>query len=184
MKIIRALLICAAIAALPVPALSGGGTTIAIPENGDAIILPPGSALHFRAFGAEHAVEFAGPIELTGTYYYGDNQYNDTGTPDLSLYFVPDKASLARLPHFKLRGQPGDIYLTNPAAFLDAVIPKDQRAAVQKKGAKYLSGKVDIWVDQFEAGIECDAPYFNARFLRVAQPPLRVALTNMPDEGC
>ena len=56
MKIIRALLICAAIAALPVPALSGGGTTIAIPENGDAIILPPGSALHFRAFGAEHAV--------------------------------------------------------------------------------------------------------------------------------
>jgi len=184
MKIIRALLICAAIAALPVPALSGGGTTIAIPENGDAIILPPGSALHFRAFGAEHAVEFAGPIELTGTYYYGDNQYNDTGTPDLSLYFVPDKASLARLPHFKLRGQPGDIYLTNPAAFLDAVIPKDRRAAVQKKGAKYLSGKVDIWVDQFEAGIECDAPYFNARFLRVAQPPLRVALTNMPDEGC
>lgn len=183
---VRVALFCAAMASAvsPVPALSGAETTITIKENGDAIILPPGSPLHFRAFGAEHAVEFAGPIELTGTYYYGDNQHNDTNTPDLSLYFVPDKASLARMPHFKLRGQPGDIYLTNPEAFLDAVIPKADRAAVRKKGAKYLSGKVDIWVDQFEAGIECDAPYFNARFLRVAHAPLRVALANMPDEGC
>ena len=186
MKIFQAALVFTAIAsaALPVPALSGGQTTIAIPEIDEAIILSANGAFHFRAFGAEHAVEFAGPVELTGTYYYGGNQYNDTNTTDLSVYFAPDKASLARLPHFKLRGQPGDIFLTNPGAFRDAAIPRPEREAVQKKGAKYLSGRIDIWVDQLEAGIECDAPYFNARFLRMAQPPMRVALANMPDEGC
>jgi hypothetical protein len=167
----------------PVAALAGEGA-IRLSDNADTILIPDHSSLHFRAFGPENAVEFDGPIELTGTWYFGDNPYNDTNTPDLSLYFVPDKASLARLPRFATRGQPGDIFLTNPAAFLDAVVSREDRAKVQKKGAKYLSGKIDIWVDKFEAGIECDAPYFNARFLRVAKPPLRMALTGMPDEGC
>lgn len=186
MNIFRAALVCAAIAgaALPMPALSGGETTIAIPESGDAIILPPNSSLHFRAFGPEHAVEFDGPVELSGTWYYGDNQFNDTDAVDATLYFVPDKASLSRLPRFKQRGQPGDIFLTNGADLLRAVASKTDQAKAEKKGSKYLSGKVDIWVDQFEAGIECDAPFFNARFLRMASPPLRVALSNMPDEGC
>jgi len=168
---------------LSAPALSAV-TTIAIPANDDAIILPEGSPLHFRKFGPEHAVEFDGAIELSGTWYYGDNQINDTDAADPTVYFVPDKASFARLPRFKLRGQPGSIYLTNENDLLKAVASKELRAKAEKKGGKYLSGHIDIWVDKFEAGIECDAPFFNAHFLRVAHPPQRVALGGMPEEGC
>lgn len=169
-------------AAVSMPAQSKDTNVITVP--GDAIVIPPGSPLRFRSFGPEHAVEFDGPIALSGTWYYGDNQFNDTDTADPTFYFVPDKASLARLPRFKERGQPGDIFLTNGTDLLNALASKADRMNVEKKGGKYLSGRIDIWVDRFEAGIECDAPYFNAHFLRVARPPMRVALTNMPDEGC
>lgn len=183
MRMFSAIAACAAMVMLSVPAMSGSATTIAVPQDGDAIILPQGSPLHFRAFGAEAAAEFDGAIEVSGTWYYGDKQIDD-GDTGLSFYFVPDKTSLARLPRYKLRGQPTDIYLTNTGDLLNKVVTNADRAKVAKKGAKYLSGRIDIWVDKFEAGIECDAPYFNAHFLRIAQPPTRVALTNMPDEGC
>jgi len=175
---------CVAAVTVAVPALSKDANVIAIPADDDALILPANSPLHFRSFGPENAVEFDGAIELSGTWYYGDNQFNDTGTADPTFYFVPDKASFARLPRFKTRGQPGDIYLTNGNALLDAVATRAERAEAEKKGSKYLSGKIDIWVDRFEAGIECDAPFFNARFLRVAEPPLRVARAELPDVGC
>jgi len=179
-----AILGCVVVMAISMPALSKGANVIAIPEaGGETIVLPHGSPLHFRAFGPEHVVEFDGPIEISGAWYYGSSQIDD-GTSDLALYFVPDKESLARLPRFKERGQPGDIYLTNSADLLKAITTKEDRAKAAKRGTKYLSGHVDIWVDKFEAGIECDAPYFNAHFLRIAQPPMRVALTTMPDEGC
>ena len=68
--------------------------------------------------------------------------------------------------------------------FLNKVVTNSDRAAVAKKGAKYLSGHVDIWVDKFEAIVECDAPNFDAHFLRIAQPPKRLAAANVPDGGC
>ena len=167
------------------PAIAApGARAIPVKAMDEVIYVPANSPLHFRSFGDESAAEFDGPIELSGTWYYGDNQYNDTNTPDLSLYFVPDPASFARLPHYKVRGQPGDLYITNPGDFLNAVIPSVDRAKVAKKDAKYLSGRIDIWVDRFEMGVECDAPFFNAHFLRVAKPPMRVALKDMPEEGC
>src|SRR5262249_36822772 len=123
MKTLRLIGIVAAVLLLSVPAISAV-TTIAIPENGDAILLPQGSPLHFHKFGPEHAVEFDGAIELTGTWYYGDNQINDTNAADPTVYFVPDKVSFARLPRFKLRGQPGSIYLTNENDLVKAVVSK------------------------------------------------------------
>lgn len=95
-----------------------------------------------------------------------------------------DDASFARLPRFKLRSQPAYVFLTNGIDLLNAVASKSDQARAEKKGAKYISGKVAIWIDKFEAGIECDAPYFDAHFLRVAPPPSRVAFANMPEEGC
>ncbi len=146
--------------------------------------MPPGNVLRFRAFDKEGTAEFDGAVLLSGTYYYGDNQFNDGGDIDLTLYFVPDRSTAARLPHFKERGAPTAIYLSNAEAFAKSAIPKEKLARLNKKGTQYVSGKIDIWVDRFEAGIECDAPFFNARFQSVAGPPLRVALADLPDIGC
>jgi hypothetical protein len=38
--------------------------------------------------------------------------------------------------------------------------------------------------DRIEDGVECDAPFVNARFLSLAIPPLRVAMADMPHAGC
>ncbi|HUB86069.1 MAG TPA: hypothetical protein VL971_10275 [Rhizomicrobium sp.] len=159
-----------------------GERAIPVKAMDEVLYVPANSPLHFRDFGDESAAEFDGAVELSGTWYFG-------GTPDdpdagPALEFVPDSASLARLPRYKTRGQPGDIFITNPGDFVHAVLSPADQAKADKKGAKYLSGKIDIWVDQFEAGVECDAPFFNAHFLRVARPPMRVALKDMPDEGC
>jgi hypothetical protein len=161
-----------------------GGTMFVMPDKADTIVMPAQSSLHFHAFTTENGATFDGPVELTGTYYYGAAVIDDGGTGEHSLYFRLDKTSLARLPHFQTRGQPNEIFVTNADAFAKAVIPADQRATALRKGGKYATGKADIWVDKFEAGIECDAPYFNAYFLSVDRPPLRVALADMPDMGC
>jgi hypothetical protein len=165
------------------PAIAAAGDrAIPVKAMDEVLYVPANSPLHFRAFGDESAAEFDGAVELSGTWYFGANPNDPDSGP--SLEFVPDSASLARLPRYKMRGQPGDIFITNPGDFVHAVLAPADQAKADKKGAKYLSGKIDIWVDKFEAGVECDAPFFNAHFLRVAKPPLRVALTGMPDEGC
>jgi hypothetical protein len=161
-----------------------GERIIQMPADVDTLIVPANSILRFRSVTTDHTAIFDGPVELSGTYYYGDNVYNDGAGINPALYFVPDKASLARLPRFGHRGQPSEIYLKNQNDFVKAVIaPADAKAAL-RKGGKYASGKADIWVDHFQAGIECDAPNFTAHFLSVAHPPLRVALAATPDVGC
>jgi hypothetical protein len=160
------------------PALADAAKIIARADKADSIVVPADSTLRFRAFDTEGTAKFDGAIELSGTYYYGDTQLDD-GTTETTLYLMPDAATKARLPHFKTRGLPDSIFLSNGAAFAKAVIAKGSI----KKG-KVVSGKIDIMADRFEAGIECDAPFFNARFLSVAHPPLRVANTDMPDVGC
>ncbi|MGN6514885.1 MAG: hypothetical protein ACTHLR_03480 [Rhizomicrobium sp.] len=181
----RALFVCLLVfmAGVASPAFSKGDTVVPVKADDDALIVPAGSPLHFRSFGAESVGEFDGAIELSGTWYYGNDPLNE-GDTGANFYFVPDDASFARLPRFKQRSQPAYVFLTNAIDLLNAVASKSDQAKAEKKGATYISGKVAIWIDKFEAGIECDAPYFDAHFLRVAQPPSRVALANMPEEGC
>lgn len=173
-----------AIALTAPPAFSKGDTVIPVKADDDALIVPAGSPLHFHGFGPESAGEFDGAIELSGTWYYGVDPFNGDDTEGADFYFVPDNASYGRLPRFKMRGQAEYIYLTNVIDLLNAVASKADQAKAERKKAKYISGKVTIWIDKLDAGIECDAPTFDAHFLRVAQPPVRVALAGMPEEGC
>jgi hypothetical protein len=167
------------------PALSAAMTVIPRPDKGDTILVPAESTLHFHAFDQDGTAKFDGPIEMSGTYYYGANAIDDGQAPEMTLYFMPDKATAAHLPRFKTRGQPDEIYLSNAEAFTREVIPRDQLMRVSKsRSAKYISGHIDIWVDRFEAGIECDAPFFNAHFLSVAHKSMMLAMADLPDVGC
>lgn len=151
------------------------------PNNADTILYSEKSPLHLKSFGTENTADFVGVIELSGTYYYGRNALDD-GSVETTLYFLPDHATALRLPKFKTRGQPDSIYLSNEAGFAREVIPAYERSGLRK--GKFLSGHADILVDGFQAGIQCDAPYFNAHFLRVAHSPVTVATANLPDIGC
>lgn len=153
-------------------------------DRADSIVIPAGSTLRFQQFDRDGTAKFAGSAVLSGTYYYGANAMEDGTAGEPTVYFVPDETTKARLPYFRERGAPAEIYISNPKAFVKAAIPRQRVAGFVANRTKYLSGKIDIRVDQFEAGIECDAPFFNARFAALAHPPLKVALADLPDAGC
>ncbi|MEI9887967.1 MAG: hypothetical protein WDN08_15980 [Rhizomicrobium sp.] len=142
---------------------------IALPDKSDTVIVPDGSPLKFSKFGDDGAV-FTGKLTLSGTYYYGDGEYNDGPTVDLALHFVPDAASAARLPSLKTRGPAQAIFLTNGDLFAKAVLTVAQFAALQHKGAAYATGQASIVVDTVQAGVVCDGASFSARFVSLAKP--------------
>jgi hypothetical protein len=158
-----------------------GNIALPMPDNADTIMYSEKGPLRLKSFGSDNTANFNGVFELSGTYYYGRNTLDD-GSLETTLYFLPDRATASRLPRFKVRGQPRSIYLSNEAGFAREVIPAYERTGLKKD--KFLSGHADILVDQFQAGIQCDAPYFNAHFLRVAHSPVTVAMANLPDIGC
>ena len=153
---------------------------IALPGIEDSIVIPDGSPLVFKSFDKDAiTVHFSGSVTLSGTYYSGNNVYDDASS-DKAVYFKPDRASMARLPYFHVHGRPDDIFVMNPIAFARAVV---LHGTVPRKSAPYATGQVTIVVDRFEASIECDAPSFSARFVSVVKPaPVRMAA--MPDTGC
>jgi len=167
-------------ALLAVQSAGGAATHVALPSIQESIIIPGGSPLTFKSFDKDAiTAHFAGQIQLSGTYYYGNLVYQDASN-DKAAYFRPDAASMARLPYFKEHGRPDDIFLSNPAAFERAVVPSGTK---MRKSAPYATGHITIIVDQFEASIECDAPNFSARFVSIVTPaPVRMAA--MPDTGC
>jgi hypothetical protein len=128
--------------------------------------------------------KFQGKIALSGTYYYGANAMQGGTAGEPTLYFVPDRPTKAQRPSFRERGTPAEIYISNPNTFIRAAVPQQRPSQLVPNRGKYLSGKIDIWVDHFEAGIECDAPFFNARFVSVARRTLKIALATLPDVGC
>ena len=162
---------------------AGGATQIAFFAD-EVLIVPKDSPAHFRSKEPHGPAVFDGKFVLTGTYYYGDAEYNDGPEVMLELTFIPDPSSAARLPYFKQRGRPNAVFLTNGAAFANAVISKTTLAALTKKGAPRATGRVSIWVDKFKAEVVCDAPEFNARFVSVYRRAVLVALAKTPEIGC
>jgi hypothetical protein len=180
-RIVATLAIAAMLFAMP-----AWSKSVVIPRPGDimgSIVVPEGP-LHLKNFDKEGSAHFDGQIQLSGTYYYGDNQYSEAPGAQATLYLNLDKASKARLPYFKDYDVPASIYLLNDAAFVKAVLSKEQLKASRKKNAKYATGKVQIVVDRLETGIECDVPFINVRFVSVVHQPLRLAAADLPDEGC
>jgi len=159
-------------------------TNIALPDHVDTVVVPDGSGLTFRKFDGPDRALFKGRLTLSGTYYYGDNQFNDDDSKvDLFLYFTPDAATMARLPFFRIRGRPHDMVLSNSAAFARVVLSRSQRMQLMKKGAPYATGRVTIVVDDFAGEIVCDGPNFDARFVSIVHPK-PAAMAQMPGVAC
>jgi hypothetical protein len=165
--------------------LAAAPTGIALPDKADTVIVPDGSPLKFSKFDADNQAVFTGRLTLSGTFYYGDNEYNDGATVDLTLYFMPDAATVAHLPYLKTRGKAENIVLTDGAKFAAAVLTKAQAATLSKKGAPfpYATGHASLTVDRFTAGVVCDVSSFSARFVSVGKP-VTVTIGRFPGGGC
>jgi hypothetical protein len=165
-----------------------------IPFNTDRITIPADSPVHYsgssKKYGDEPVANFPGKFLLTGTYYYGDNDFNDSGDQnpskyvfDPQAYIVPDAAIAARLPHFVKRGGPSFIFLKNPAAFARVALPDQMAQRVRCRTCGTTSGHIAIWIDQLTVGIVCDNPDYEVRFLSVDRPS-KAALVARPDRTC
>lgn len=153
--------------------------TIALPDKADTVIVPDGTGLKFKKFDEDNQAIFTGQLTLTGSFYYGPNEFDD-GTNSLTLYFRPDKASAARMPYLKSRGKPGDMVLTNDTAFANAVLSREGLARAKKS---YATGAATITVDTVSVGVICDGPSWTARFVSVKKP-VEVKFGPMPESGC
>ena len=165
----RKFLVAAAALVLLAQPVFAKPVSIVLPDKADTVIVPDGSPLKFSKFDPDGAV-FSGRLTLSGTFFYGDGEYNDGPTVDLTLYFTPDAASMALLPSLKTRGKAQSMVLTNGAMFAKAVLTKQQLAALRKKGAAYATGQTSVVVDTVEAGVVCDTASFSARFVSLAKP--------------
>ena len=159
-------------------------STIPLPRGVDTIVIPPDSPVRFASMGKHGLAKFSGRFVLSGTYYYGDNEFNDGPEVYLTLYFVPDPQVAARLPYFKTRGRPHVIFITNSGDFVKTVIPRKTLAKLVKKGSPHATGKVSIWADGFKTRIECDAPEYMAHFISLYKPAKQLVAAYKPDVGC
>jgi len=155
-----------------------------LPRGIDTIVVPSGSPVRFASMDEHGRASFKGRFVLSGTYYYGDNEYSDGPDVYLTLYFVPDPDIAARLPYFKIRGRPSVIFLNNSDTFVNAVVSRQTLARLQKKGAPRAAGKIAIWADGFEARIECDAAEFRSRFVSIYKPARALVAANKQDFDC
>jgi hypothetical protein len=177
-----------AIAAPPEP------KSIPYPDTTDGVVVPADSPIHYSGTkknkDGEDVVTFQGRFLLTGTYYYGDNDFNDSGDEHPSeyvflpqAYIIPDDNVAARLPHFAIQNGRWPIFISNPTTFANAVISKAEARRVRCRTCGDATGHIAIWVDQFSAGKECDAPSYATRFLSVYKLALLVVAPR-PDRGC
>jgi hypothetical protein len=159
--------------------------SIALPDKADIVIVPDGSGLKFVKFDDEHQAVFAGKLTLSGTFYYGDNEYNDGPGVDLTLYFTPDAATVAHLPFLKTRGKAESLVVTDAAKFGAAVLTRAQAATLSKKGTPvpYATGHAALTVDNLTVGVVCDVQSFTARFIAVAKP-VTATIGTSPGSGC
>lgn len=180
---IARLVLAVAAMLLAAPVSADSAKLIPLPSKADIVVLPAGSTLRLHGFDAEGTATFDGAIELSGAYYYGDNVLDD-GTTERTLSLFPDAATKARMPRYKDRGIPDSIWIEGADGFAKAVLSPEQIAALHRKGAKDASGHIDMMVDKFQMGIECDAPFMSAHFLSVVRRPMRLASKDQPDTGC
>ena len=149
-------------------------------DDEEAIVIPAGSPVRLAAFPRDFdsTATFTGSFTLSGTFEvtgYGE---------DASATLWPDNKSQEALPYWRVRGGPREIYISNPWAFAQAVIPKDKLEALKGEDRPPLRGHATIIADDYLATIECDAANFAARFVSVVTPDVQMAANPPEEEGC
>jgi hypothetical protein len=153
-----------------------------VPGSDEAIVIPAASPVRFKGFNKDHYAVFSGRFVLTGTFVYGCNVDCDPPNPDVEADIIPDPGSA--LPHWKLRSGDMLIYLVDGERLANQIVSRQERAALLAGKVKDVRKHVSILVDDFQAGIECDSPFYSARFIAVAKPLKLASAKTEANYGC
>jgi hypothetical protein len=147
---------------------------IALPGlEGEAIVIPHNSPVHFRGWGENDVAHFSGKFVLAGTYSYGCEFCDDwpIKTDELSLKIVPDAAMASRLPHWRLRSGNKGIFIDASKSLNRTIGTPDELRALKAGKIDDIHGNVSVLVDHFDAAIECDGAAYSARLVAVIKRP-------------
>ncbi len=115
-------------------------------------------------------IEFTGQEVISGIFQFSYSKY--ATTPDVELYFYPDKTSLEKLPFLTFRNKERaiEIYISNNKEAANILLGKLLSQKLHSGAVKHLSGESTILIDSYVAGYECDSPFFMAKIIKQIQP--------------
>jgi hypothetical protein len=150
------------------------------PPDTEAMILPAGSPMHLASFPRdfESNAKFHGRFTLSGAYKV--QRYGE----ETSATIKPDKTSLKLLPYWRDHGGPDEVNISNAEAFAEAVLSPAELQALKAKKGRSPHGRITIIADDYSTSIECDVASFEARFISVVIPAVRIAANPTSEEGC
>jgi hypothetical protein len=154
--------------------------------EGEAIVVPADSPVHFVRFDKQGVAHFSGSFTLSGSFNYGcEIECSPPLKPEqLTFWIVPDKPLAARLPHLKLRNGDIRLYVTGETRLTRTIGTAAQRASLLRGRISELHGHIAINVDDFEASIVCDSANYSARFVSVAKPAQLAKVDTSGNYGC
>jgi hypothetical protein len=158
---------------------------IPVGKNGEAITVPASSSVRLRRIERDDRVLFSGRIVVAGTWIL-DCDYCEPGQKDneLHLSIVPDAATVARLPRWKVHDNDIRIDITNAGRFIRSVSTAEERKRLLEGTITEIRGHGVIVVDQYLAELICDSASYSARLVSVAQVAKRATLPTDGDYGC
>ena len=126
----------------------------------------------------ESNAKFHGRFTISGAYKV--ERYGDETTAAIK----PDKTSLKLLPYWREHGGPDEINISNAEAFAQAVLSPAELQMLKAKKGRAPHGNITIVADDYSTSIECDVASFEARFISVVKPAVRIAANPTSEEGC
>lgn len=181
----------ARIALLPVATLLISATpparVVPLPKGeGEALVIPARSPIRFEGFGKYDVARFTGRFVLTGTFIYGCEIECEPPlkTDEISARIIPDAASAATLPRWKIRNGDMRIYLVRGERLANAIVTRREKAALLAGKVEDVRRQVAIVVDDYRAGIECDSASYTARYISLARPAQLASAKVEGDFGC
>lgn len=164
-------------------------TLIHASANTDYVV-PTGSPVKFSSLSESTQAHFSGRYRLSGRYHFGNvgataETEDMSATDGLVLYFIPDRADRARLPHAAGR-QVRELWFDNRDDFIRAAVPPELARKVRATTGYSVSGRVSMRVEGYSAVVECDYASYTVHFTALVGDAMKVTTDQPPSDryGC
>ena len=175
-------------------ALAGAALAAATPPSaeypladveGEALVVPATSPVAFTGF-EDHLGRFRGQFELKGTLVYRCSVDCDLPIDprNLTVFVVPNERMAPILPYWKTRRGQIHVYFENDETLANAVITEAERDRLISGKLAEVRKRVALTIDDFRLGLDCDSASYQARFVALAQPAVRIASKEEIDTAC
>lgn len=113
---------------------------------------------------------FTGTVRIAGRFEARRAAGFEEGDPDyLVVFFQPDTASQALLPHPEGEPLVQQVWLENTDPALDTLLTPKQRRALSSRATRSVRGTATIKIGDYRTGVDCDQRSYSAKLLRVVR---------------